>query len=42
VGDCVNLECDILAKYVESFLNKRSEPASGPPITEQFLKERGF
>ncbi|APV44570.1 riboflavin synthase [Dehalogenimonas formicexedens] len=37
VGDRVNLEVDIIAKYVESFVAK-----SEPRVTEGFLAEHGF
>jgi riboflavin synthase len=37
VGDLVNLEVDIIAKYVEQFDRGRS-----PAITYDFLKESGF
>ena len=37
VGDLVNLEVDIIAKYVERF----SQPYR-PGITAEFLKEHGF
>jgi riboflavin synthase len=41
VGDSVNIECDILAKYVESLLNSRGEqPASRLNMKE--LIEQGF
>ncbi|WP_026584249.1 riboflavin synthase [Bacillus sp. J33] len=43
VGDIVNLEFDMLAKYLYSFMNKQKEnvsPAKG--ISEQFLQENGF
>jgi riboflavin synthase len=41
IGDEVNLECDVLAKYVESMLKQRkTRPASR--LTEEYLKERGF
>lgn len=36
-GEPVNLEVDILAKYVEQLLNR-----SGSGITKEFLVERGF
>lgn len=36
-GELVNLEVDILAKYVEQLLNR-----SGSGITKEFLVERGF
>jgi len=37
VGDTVNLEADIIAKYVEQFSRKR-----GSGITVDFLQEHGF
>ena len=37
IGDPVNLEIDILAKYVENFLAARS-----PKLTQEYLKEQGF
>lgn len=40
VGDIVNLECDMLAKYVEQMLEKRFSKKS--TITTDFLKENGF
>jgi riboflavin synthase len=40
-GDLVNLECDILAKYVESLLGKRvATPASRLTVSQ--LVEEGF
>lgn len=38
IGDIVNIEFDIIAKYVESILNKRNSVK----LTETFLKEKGF
>jgi riboflavin synthase len=38
-GDLVNLEADILAKYVERLL---TGPGTAPGITEAFLKDHGF
>jgi riboflavin synthase len=40
-GDAVNLECDILAKYVESLLDTRQRPAA-TRITVSRLIEEGF
>lgn len=37
MGDTVNLEVDIIAKYVEQFCQVRS-----PGITADFLQEHGF
>lgn len=39
VGDLVNLEADVLAKYVERLL---TGPGQRTGITEAFLKEHGF
>jgi riboflavin synthase len=43
-GDLVNVECDILGKYVEKFLLGRASTgaARSGGITEDLLKERGF
>lgn len=38
-GDFVNLECDILAKYVEKNLSTEDNK---PRLSEDFLKENGF
>lgn len=42
VGSTVNIECDVVGKYVERFLlgTKKQEPQS--KISEDFLKEHGF
>jgi riboflavin synthase len=40
VGDAVNLECDILAKYVERLLERRDAPASR--LTMARLLHEGF
>lgn len=39
VGDLVNLECDMIGKYIEKFVSSR-KPAS--KITQAFLAEHGF
>lgn len=43
-GDIVNIECDMLAKYIEQFLNVRfqGENNKQSAITTDFLKENGF
>ncbi len=45
-GDRVNLEVDILAKYVERLLEARLAPAApsagGPGLTAEALRQRGF
>ncbi len=43
IGDLVNIEVDILAKYVESILAGASDQAKGASkLTETYLKEQGF
>lgn len=42
VGDLVNLECDIIGKYVEKLMMPRQEEAKESRITEAFLREYGF
>jgi riboflavin synthase len=41
VGRTVNLEVDILAKYVESLLARRSDPRKSK-LSEEYLKEQGY
>jgi riboflavin synthase len=45
-GDKVNIECDMLGKYVEKFLGRdnpsREEPELRPGIDLDFLKKHGF
>ncbi|HEY0702800.1 MAG TPA: riboflavin synthase [Candidatus Acidoferrales bacterium] len=41
VGDPVNIETDILAKYVESLL-KKDETTASPRVTVKQLREEGF
>jgi riboflavin synthase alpha subunit len=40
-GDGVNIECDILSKYVESLLDKGKDGAA-PRLTVGRLIEEGF
>jgi riboflavin synthase len=44
VGDPVNVETDLIGKYVEKFFLKRDEPhrKEASPIDEKLLKEHGF
>ena len=42
VGETVNLECDVLAKYVESLLNGRRESEKKPKLTEKYLRNQGY
>lgn len=39
-GDIVNLECDLVGKYIESFSNFNKKEKS--QITEDYLREKGF
>lgn len=43
-GDIVNIECDMLAKYLEELITNRfaSDDHSSEKITGSFLKEHGF
>lgn len=41
IGDSVNIECDMLAKYVERMMNRKAEkPASN--VTMELLEKHGF
>jgi riboflavin synthase len=42
VGDAVNLEFDMLGKYVIRFLEMRGLPENRSKISESWLKEQGF
>lgn len=42
VGDIVNIECDILGKYVYQMLNQHVSEKKKPILTAQFLEEHGF
>ncbi|MGJ9384889.1 riboflavin synthase [Salipaludibacillus sp. CF4.18] len=43
-GDIVNIECDMLAKYIEELLfqKKSSEKKTSGNLTESFLEENGY
>ncbi len=43
-GDCVNLECDVIGKYVEKMmgLSQPKEEKRESGVTEAFLREHGF
>jgi riboflavin synthase len=43
-GDIVNIECDMIGKYVGHFLSQQNSaaPKQGSNITAQFLEENGF
>lgn len=42
VGNTVNLECDVIAKYVEKLMGFKSENKPEDNITEEMLIEYGF
>ena len=42
VGDSVNLECDIIGKYVEKLMMSKKENIKTSNITADFLAENGF
>ncbi|WP_088103367.1 riboflavin synthase [Halalkalibacter urbisdiaboli] len=43
VGDIVNIECDMVGKYIEQFIVRRFEQStSGPSLSASFLEEHGF
>ncbi|WP_210365805.1 riboflavin synthase [Bacillus sp. REN3] len=41
-GDIVNIECDMIGKYVGHFLDNQAAARKGSTITAQFLEENGF
>jgi len=43
-GEIVNIECDMLTKYLEELMMQRfsSDPAPSEKMTESFLEEHGF
>ncbi|MHB8096137.1 MAG: riboflavin synthase [Erysipelotrichaceae bacterium] len=42
VGDLVNLECDMVGKYIEKFLLQRVDDSTSNKLDENFLRENGF
>jgi riboflavin synthase len=44
IGDLVNLETDLIGKYIVQFLSRRNEDGPSPKskVDEGFLKEHGF
>jgi riboflavin synthase len=41
VGDIVNIECDMIGKYIKKFLNQQVNP-KGSSLSKSFLEENGF
>ncbi|WP_261129214.1 riboflavin synthase [Bacillus sp. Marseille-Q3570] len=42
IGDLVNIECDMLVKYMDNLLQKRTNETKSGRLTEEFLTEHGF
>ncbi|MFC0559780.1 riboflavin synthase [Halalkalibacter alkalisediminis] len=44
VGDIVNIECDMVSKYIEQFISRRFESKKKPSssLSESFLSEHGY
>lgn len=42
IGEAVNLECDMVGKYIERFTMFKEEPAKTSSINIDFLRENGF
>jgi riboflavin synthase len=45
VGDIVNIECDMIGKYIEQFITRRTQTKSTSTkssLNEQFLSDHGF
>ncbi|MEW5975520.1 MAG: riboflavin synthase [Acidobacteriota bacterium] len=42
LGEAVNLECDVLAKYVESFLTRQADRSQTSRLTVDYLRSKGF
>ncbi|WP_349407627.1 riboflavin synthase [Pseudalkalibacillus sp. SCS-8] len=41
-GDLVNIECDMLAKYMDNLLQRRAEQSQQSNLTKEFLTDHGF
>lgn len=41
-GSIINIECDIIGKYIEKLMSYGARPVQESKITEQFLSEHGF
>ncbi|WP_096153661.1 MULTISPECIES: riboflavin synthase [Bacillus] len=42
IGDIVNIECDMLAKYINHLLSKKTKTLHKSSLSESFLEEHGF
>ena len=41
-GSLINIECDVVGKYIEKLISRKAAPAQESRLTEQFLSEHGF
>ncbi|MCV9888289.1 riboflavin synthase [Metabacillus halosaccharovorans] len=41
VGDIVNIECDMVGKYIKKFVSQQVQ-TKGPSLSKSFLEENGF
>jgi riboflavin synthase len=41
VGDMVNIECDMIGKYIKKFINQQVNPKNSS-LSKSFLEENGF
>ncbi|MDP4094610.1 MAG: riboflavin synthase [Bacillota bacterium] len=41
-GDSVNIECDVIGKYVEKLVEGKEDPINKKELSIDFLKENGF
>lgn len=41
-GDRVNIETDVIGKYVERFVSKQGQGSAKPGLTQAFLQQHGF
>jgi riboflavin synthase len=42
VGEIVNIECDMIGKYVEQFVRRKTEEREKSAITLEFLEKHGY
>lgn len=42
IGEVVNIECDMLGKYIEKFISHKVDDVATSTIDENFLREHGF
>jgi riboflavin synthase len=41
-GSIVNIDCDMIGKYIYRFLHQAKQDKQAKPLTESFFKENGF